>query len=151
MRKLLVLLLVFGVGGVQSPPTPSSLRITSSTITPLPELYPNEPFRVVFNHWMTWYQYDTTKPEPYPIIPCAVTGGSVVPPAPNCFGDTTEYRLLINNVHEMTKAWTQAGNGYVEFFLSTGKPAGSYSIVIQAVGSGGITGSTAITLPVVQR
>lgn len=97
---------------------------------------------------MTWYQYDT---DGTTIIPCAVTGGSTIPPAPNCFGDTTEYKLLINGVVEMTKQWTQAGNGYVEFNVSAGKPAGSYSIVIQAVGSGGTTGSTAITLPVVQR
>ncbi|MET0785345.1 MAG: hypothetical protein ABWY25_01395 [Paenisporosarcina sp.] len=143
MRRILVLLFVFGVGGVQTPPTPSGLRITSNTITPEPPLAPNEPFHVTANHSAAWFKYDT---DGTTAIPCGVT-----PPASNCFADTTAYNLVINGTTYMTKSWTQAGNGFVDFYMSAGLAAGSYSIVVQSVGPGGTSSAATVTLPIVQR
>lgn len=149
MRAVLVLTLMAlaVMGQSQNPSTPATIRILSNTITPEPPLRANEPFHVVFNHSIIWYQYAT---DGTTVIPCAVTGGSTVPPAPNCFGDTSEYKLLINGNVTLSKQWTPAENGFVDFYMSAGLAVGSYSIVVQAIGSGGTTGTTAITLPVVQ-
>jgi hypothetical protein len=142
---LAVSLLIAGMGGVQIPPTPSTIRILSNTITPEPPLRPNEPFHVIANHSIQWFTYAT---DGTTVIPCPPFSGQ---PPPNCFGDTTGYNLLIDGNAAMTKQWTLATNGLVDFYMSAGLPAGSYSIVVQSVGPGGTTGAVAVTLPVVQQ
>lgn len=143
---LVVSLIAIGLGGAQAPPTPLSITILTTTPTPEPPLAPNEAFRVVFNHTIFWYTYAA---DGVTVIPCPPFYPS--PPPPNCFKDTTSYDLLIDGTIRQSLSANLNVGGIITFNMSTGLPVGSYSVVVQAVGSGGTTGSTVLTLPVVQR
>ena len=130
----LAVLALIGVA-FQSPPTPVGLTIVGANTTPDPPLRPNETFRVQMYHVIRWYEYAT---DGLTAIPCHVTGGSVFPPAPNCFGDTSDYELLIDDVVKQKQTWSQNVGSVVTFTVTGGLPAvGTYVVRVRAVGPGG--------------
>jgi hypothetical protein len=131
---------------MQIPPTPLTITILTTTPTPEPPLAPGETFKVVFNHTILWYTFAT---DGVTVIPCPPFYPSQ--PPPNCFNDTSNYNLLIDGAVKQSLSASVNTGGIVTFTVTGGLQAGSYSIIVQAVGSGGTTGSTALTLPVVQR
>jgi hypothetical protein len=73
--------------------------------------------------------------EPYTALPCKVTGFAT-PPAPNCFADTTDYRLRIDGEVAQTQKTSINVDGTLTFTVKGGLPGGTHAIVVEAVGPG---------------
>jgi hypothetical protein len=88
MRVTILVAVALGALGwvaFQAPPVPMAISIVGANTTPDPPLRVNETFRVQMYHVIRWYEFAA---DGVTSIPCHVTGGSVIPPAPNCFQDT---------------------------------------------------------------
>lgn len=107
---------------------------------PTPPLTAGEPFRVVFDHQVQYFQLNTATPPVY--VLCTTT-----PPGAACVADTTGYQVRVDGAVTQTVPLSANVGGTVTVQVPAGLPQGNHGVVAEAVGSSTVA-SAAIALPV---
>jgi hypothetical protein len=99
---------------------------------PSPNLQVGEPFSVQASHTVKWYTADG-------LSLCAQ-----IPPASPCLPDTTGLDVVIDGVVAQTQPVSALVNDTIAFQFPSGISAGTHSVLVRSIGSGG----TAASMPV---
>jgi hypothetical protein len=130
---LLAWLAWLGLGLAPDLPRPAAPWVGAAQ--PTPPLVAGEPFRVLADYVVRYF--DTTVAPP---VPCAT------PPPAACVPDATELRLRIDGALVATQAVTVSGTA--TFPVAAGLPAGTHAVVVEAAGGGGTAASAPVSLTV---